>query len=88
MKKRNVVKLMIWFIIGILCYFILELLISDNVTALIKTKEKGNDHLFPFYWLMLIVGLIIVSTLSYVSWRKYKGEKNEKKDSNNDVSID
>ncbi|WP_010095886.1 sporulation protein YpjB [Ornithinibacillus scapharcae] len=88
MKKTNIVKLIIWFIIGILCYLLMEFIIGDNVTALIKTEEKGNDRLFPFYWLMLIVGLIIVSTLSYVSWRKYKGEKDEKKNHDNDVTID
>lgn len=88
MKKSNIVKLIIWFIIGILCYFIIELLISDNVTALVKAEKKGNNRMFPFYWLMLIVGLIIVSTLSYVSWRKYKGEKDPKRNSDNDISID
>ncbi|HAM81169.1 MAG TPA: hypothetical protein DCO80_10190 [Ornithinibacillus sp.] len=46
--------------------------------------REGNEEMFPFYWLILIVGGSIMSTLTYVSWRKYKGEKRAKQDRQND----
>lgn len=33
----------------------------------------------PFYWMILIIGGLILITLSYVSWRKYKGTIKRKK---------
>ncbi len=42
------------------------------------TEQKGQ--LFPFIWILLIVGGCIGITLTYVSWRKYKGEKKSKQD--------
>lgn len=34
-----------------------------------------NAELVPLFPVLLIVGGFIILTLSYVSWRKYKGEK-------------
>lgn len=34
---------------------------------------KKKSEMIPFYWMMIIVGGCITITLSYVSWRKYKG---------------
>lgn len=34
-----------------------------------------NADLIPLFPALLIVGGVIVITLSYVSWRKYRGEK-------------
>ena len=41
-------------------------------------EQKGQ--LFPFIWIVLIVGGCIGITLTYVSWRKYRGEKKNKQD--------
>lgn len=38
-----------------------------------------NVAMTPFYWVIIIVGGCIAITLTYVSWRKYKGEKKKKK---------
>lgn len=38
----------------------------------------------PFYWVIMLIGGIILIALSYVGWRKYKGEKSDhKRDVNN-----
>lgn len=78
---------MMWIIIGIVFIFLMELLWSDVILATMK-EEKREDNLLPFYWLLLIVGGSIVCTLSYVSWRKYHGEKKEKRHRDNDKLID
>ncbi|WP_042145642.1 sporulation protein YpjB [Paucisalibacillus sp. EB02] len=88
MNKTTFLKVIIWLIIGIILYFVMEAIIGEAVSANIGGQGKGNDEMFPFYWLLIIVGGIIASTLSYVSWRKYKGEKNEKRVEDNDKSID
>ena len=48
--------------------------------------SKKNFELIPFIWTVGIVGGCIAITLSYVSWRKYKGE--EKKKARKDKTID
>jgi H+/Cl- antiporter ClcA len=86
MKIRTLLKVLLWLVIGTLIYFFMGLLLGEEVIA-IELGEKGNDEMFPFYWLIIIVGGFIACTLSYVSWRKYKGEK-QKKAEDNDISID
>jgi membrane protein implicated in regulation of membrane protease activity len=88
MNKTTFLKVIIWLIIGIIMYFVIEAIIGEVVSANIEGQGKGNEEMFPFYWLLIVVSGIIASTLSYVSWRKYKGEKNEKQANNNDKSID
>lgn len=39
-----------------------------------------NAELVPLLPALLIVGGFIILTLSYVSWRKYKGEKQNKQE--------
>ncbi|MBS4176576.1 sporulation protein YpjB [Lederbergia citrea] len=42
--------------------------------------EINKDDLDPsIWWVIIMTGSIIVTTLSYVSWRKYKGQKLQKK---------
>ncbi|QHS22571.1 hypothetical protein GWK91_06245 [Virgibacillus sp. MSP4-1] len=41
------------------------------------SNEKDDDA--SFAWLIFSVGGVIIFTLLYVGWRKYKGEKKEKK---------
>lgn len=45
---------------------------------------QATSDMTPFYWMIAIVGGLIAITLSYVSFRKYKGEekKRKEKDSN------
>ncbi|MFD2133278.1 sporulation protein YpjB [Pseudogracilibacillus auburnensis] len=44
-----------------------------------QREEHYSIIIVPFYWLILIIGGIIMITLSYVSWRKYRGDKKRKK---------
>lgn len=66
------------FVIGVI--FIVVSLIQIN-KAYAKV-EQVEDYLvsstIPFYWMIMLIGGIIIITLSYVSWRKYLGEKKSK----------
>lgn len=54
-------------------------LATDLKTLPTEEKEKKSFTEEPgFIWLLFSVGGLIVSTLSYVGWRKYKGEKGNK----------
>jgi amino acid transporter len=79
MKRNKLVNIFKWLLIGILLYVLIEIIIGETVNANTKQNQKGDDNMFPFYWLIIIVGGTIAITLSYVSWRKYRGEKEEKK---------
>lgn len=61
--------------IGILC--LLVGVIQLNVSY--ANASKGNTELIsgiiPFYWMILIIGGLILLTLSYVGFRKYQGQK-------------
>ncbi|MFC2948324.1 sporulation protein YpjB [Virgibacillus sediminis] len=48
---------------------------------------SGPD-LTILYWAAGIIGGCIALTLSYVSWRKYKGEKEREERENKDKSVD
>ena len=49
----------------------------------IDAKEALDDEILassviPFYWMILLIGGLIVLTLAYVSFRKYRGQKRKK----------
>lgn len=47
--------------------------------------EMGEDEADPsIWWVIISTGSIIILTLSYVGWRKYKGEQNKEKDRSRD----
>ena len=77
--------LMVITIVFIIYYVfdVTSLHVIEATDADVKTTATKND-MEPFYWTVAIVGGCIAITLSYVSWRKYKGEekKRPKKDSN------
>ncbi|QHE52506.1 sporulation protein YpjB [Pontibacillus sp. HMF3514] len=45
-----------------------------------KKEEKSFTEEPGFIWLLFSVGGLIISTLSYVGWRKYRGESDDKKE--------
>ncbi|MFD0951459.1 sporulation protein YpjB [Virgibacillus natechei] len=51
---------------------------------------KDNSKQISFYWIAGVIAGCIVITLSYVSYRKYKGEKKKQleKEKNQDKSVD
>ena len=65
-----------------------QLLEKGNNMEQFDQLEDDLQHLFDsvqedeadpsLWWVIITTGSIIISTLSYVGWRKYKGEKEEK----------
>ncbi|MBS4173261.1 sporulation protein YpjB [Bacillus sp. FJAT-49736] len=65
--------------------------IMQNPSERAKLEELGNDldHVFndmsrdetdpSLWWVIFTTGSIIIFTLSYVGWRKYNGQKQDKK---------
>jgi len=84
------IKKYFWRVILIVNSVIISLNIMFAHPVLAKTLEENpakGKEMIPFYWMILIVGSCIAVTLSYVSWRKYKGEQQRKK-KNKDKSVD
>ncbi|MBY7143503.1 hypothetical protein KFZ56_10680 [Virgibacillus sp. NKC19-3] len=50
-----------------------------------EASTDSDTKQLPFYWIVGIIGGCIVLTLSYVSFRKYKGEKKKQKDTDKTV---
>ncbi|WP_284141304.1 MULTISPECIES: sporulation protein YpjB [unclassified Virgibacillus] len=75
-KQLNKITSLSWFIIGIF-----TIVISENklYAQSIEEDTKESSGMIPLFWIIIIVGGCIALTLSYVSWRKYKGEKNKQK---------
>ncbi|AXI11154.1 hypothetical protein CV093_11105 [Oceanobacillus sp. 143] len=48
--------------------------------------SENNSEWATFIYSSLIIAGLIISTLSYVSWRKYKGKR--KREQNNDKMVD
>ncbi|SFE46107.1 Sporulation protein YpjB (SpoYpjB) [Lentibacillus persicus] len=46
----------------------------------IAATSTANVTMAPFYWMIGIVGGSIAITLSYVGWRKYRGERKKQTD--------
>ncbi|CRK83910.1 sporulation protein YpjB [Neobacillus massiliamazoniensis] len=61
--------------------------LNNLETDLKKIFESMNeDQADPsIWWVIISTGSIIIMTLSYVGWRKYKGEKEIKKDRSRDL---
>src|SRR5699024_1320470 len=52
----------------------------NHVYAQSNNENHDTTFLVSYYWLILIIGGLILITLTYVSWRKYKGTIKQKKD--------
>lgn len=49
-------------------------------------NDMGEDQADPsLWWVIISTGSIIIMTLSYVGWRKYKGDKEMKKNRSRDL---
>ncbi|MBP1949578.1 sporulation protein YpjB [Virgibacillus litoralis] len=89
MKHSRELKLIFSTIIGVYIYFQFTTAIT-YAQQIIPVKNQfimssnNNAEMMPFYWMVTIVGGCIAVTLTYVSWRKYKGEKKKQseRDSN------
>ncbi|MBU5265431.1 hypothetical protein KQI21_00825 [Virgibacillus proomii] len=65
------------------CLIIIGIIIGDGflisnmqASTLFTTTgpKEQNGGIIPLIWIVIIVGGCIGITLTYVSWRKYKGE--------------
>ncbi|MCM3114615.1 sporulation protein YpjB [Neobacillus sp. MER 74] len=60
----------------------LDKLDTDLVKLFSNMEEDEADP--NIWWVIISTGSIIIMTLSYVGWRKYQGDKNQKKDRSKD----
>ncbi|ALX47947.1 sporulation protein YpjB [Lentibacillus amyloliquefaciens] len=69
-------------IIGIFIYMCFSAPITASAERYfpIAAKSTENVNMIPFYWIIGIVGGSIAITLTYVSWRKYRGERKKQTD--------
>lgn len=76
------IKHMLIALIGIYTYTYLSapIITSAQQHFTIAAKTNSNVNMVPFLWMVGIVGGSIAITLSYVSWRKYRGEKKKQTD--------
>ncbi|GGJ85518.1 hypothetical protein GCM10007063_05050 [Lentibacillus kapialis] len=75
-------KCLLFFMIGIYIYTLLSIpaIASAQHPLIFTANNTSGMTMTPFYWVVGIVGGSIAITLSYVSWRKYKGEKKKQTD--------
>ncbi|WP_163969845.1 sporulation protein YpjB [Oceanobacillus halotolerans] len=78
MKQNSILFAIV--LIGIFFFIDMDnsVLAENNTPVVENPSSKKNNDMVPFYWLVIIVGGSIAVTLSYVGWRKYKGEQNRK----------
>jgi len=76
-------KKYIFYVISLLIGVILSIFSVVKLNhAYANTKNNLEEDVFtmvPFYWLILLIGGLILITLTYVSWRKYIGTIKQKK---------
>lgn len=72
------------FILGI-CIILFSIVQLNKTYAVDQFKQEVElSNIVPFYWMILLIGGIIVIALTYVAWRKYRGHKlRQKRDTNN-----
>lgn len=74
-------------LIAVNAVIFMDIILAESVLAkTMKENQVKSKEMIPFYWMIFIVGSCIAVTLSYVSWRKYRGEQN--KEQSKDKSVD
>lgn len=54
-----------------------------HVTVHANTENTPKSNGIPFYIVATIIGGVIIITLTYVSWKKYRAERKNKKENDN-----
>lgn len=77
--KKKILRMLF---IGGYIYCLIAFAFPNSVIAdeIVKETSAKSREMYPFYWMIIIVGGCIGITLTYVGWRKCKAEKNKKKD--------
>ncbi|TRM13281.1 hypothetical protein FH966_13115 [Lentibacillus cibarius] len=82
MKRTFSITRMLIASIGICaCLLLTSPIVTSAKTTAVTT---GSIKMVPFYWIVGIVGGSIAVTLTYVGWKKYKGEEKKKSDEDSD----
>jgi len=73
------------FLIGVIIIFVSLIQINEAYANVENREDIYISSIVPFYWMIMLIGGVIMVTLSYVSWRKYRGHKKNKRkrDANN-----
>lgn len=73
------------FLIGVIIIFVSLIQINEAYAKVENREDVYISSIIPFYWMIMLIGGVIMVTLSYVSWRKYRGHKKneQKRDVNN-----
>lgn len=87
MVNSKYIRLVFILFIGIFIFLHFDHSIAASPSAPVSSDtSKENSELAPLFWSVLFIGGSIAITLSYVSWRKYRGEV--KKEKKKDESVD
>ncbi len=62
---------------------ILMVVFSPHLIVQASTENAPQSERIPFYIVAAIIGGIIIVTLTYVSWKKYKAEQKKKNKNEN-----
>lgn len=82
-RVKGNVRIFLFLPIGIVIYFMAGM---TSAAAQNFPESKAAAEASSFFWPALLVGGCIILTLSYVSWKKYRGEKHKQADE--DKTID
>lgn len=92
MKEQNSgvisIRFKTWIYLTALMIGVICILVGIVQFTMSYSEHKLKDSLIvagfvPFNWMIFLIGGIIILTLTYVSWRKYKGHKQRMKNRNN-----
>ncbi len=73
--KQKFIIYLSFFAIGVIIILVSLIQINKAYAKIEQHEDYFVGNAIPFYWMIMLIGGIIIITLSYVSWRKYKGEK-------------
>lgn len=73
--------------ISIFVISVCTIMVSIIQLKLVYAKEERiEDYVYftfvPYYWMIVLIGGIIMLTLSYVGWKKYKAEEKKERKKN------
>lgn len=79
MNRQQAIRICVIMFVIIGIFFSLQKMVPMEAAELdnksLNGEVENTKDMLPFYWTVGIVGGCIAVTLSYVSWRKYKGEE-------------
>ncbi|MGY0691760.1 sporulation protein YpjB [Virgibacillus sp. FSP13] len=74
MKHLLVRFIFVLLILGVFIFPLYTINAYSSPPFATATNAETTGDMTPLYWMIAIVGGLIAVTLTYVSWRKYKGE--------------